>query len=192
MLACGLILLVTGIVSGAMMSFLGSRLVADLRNRLHAAIQRLQMSYFQRRESGEIVSRVMHDTEELQHFLIDGLPYFLVNGLSFVAIACILLRLDSWLALLVFVPVPFLICGSSLFWRKLMPLFHKHGNQTGALHSILNESIYGIKIIKAFAQERNRVDKFDVTSGKLCQTRFNIERTFIGFAEGMSWPCRWA
>jgi len=187
MLACGVVLLITGVVSGALMSWLGARLVTDLRNRLHAVIQRLQMSYFQRRESGEIVSRVMNDTGELQHFLIDGLPYFMVNGLSFVAIACILLRMDFGLALLVFVPVPFLICGSSLFWRRLIPLFHKQGNQTGALHSILNESIYGIKIIKAFTQERNRVDKFDATSGKLFRTRFNIERTFIGFAEGMSW-----
>jgi len=187
MVACGLVLFVTGVVSGALMSWLGSRLVTDLRNRLHAAIQRLQMSYFQRRESGEIVSRVMNDTGELQHFLIDGLPYFLVNGLSFVAIACILLRLDASLALLVFVPVPFLICGSSLFWSRLMPLFHKHGNQTSALHSILNESIYGIKIVKAFTQEQKRVEKFDVTSDKLFRTRFNIERTFVGFAEGMSW-----
>ncbi|MCY3022967.1 MAG: ABC transporter ATP-binding protein [Planctomycetota bacterium] len=187
MVGCGLVLLLTGIVSGALMSWLGARLVTDLRSRLHAALQRLQMSYYQRRESGEIVSRVMNDTGELQHFLIDGLPYFLVNGVSFVVIACILLRLDVWLALLVFLPVPFLICGSGLFWRKLVPLFHKHGNQTGALHSILNESIYGIKIVKAFAQERSRVEKFDSTNAKLFRTRFSIERTFIGFAEGMSW-----
>jgi len=187
MLGCGVLLLLTGITSGALMSWLGSRLVTDLRCRLHAALQRLQMNYFQRRESGELVSRVMHDTGELQHFLVDGLPYFLVNGFSFIVIACILLKLDLMLALLVFIPVPFLILGSGFFWRKLVPLFHKHGNQMSALHSILNESIYGIKIVKAFAQEQDRVDRFDSTSGKLFHTRFRIERTFIGFAEGMSW-----
>jgi ATP-binding cassette subfamily B protein len=187
MLACGVMLLITGITSNALMSWLGSRLVTDLRCRLHAALQRLQMNYFQRRETGELVSRVMNDTGELQHFLIDGLPYFLVNGLSFVAISCILLKLDVLLALMVFIPVPFLVLGSGFFWRKLVPLFHKHGNQMSALHSILNESIYGIKIVKAFAQEQNRVDRFDATSGKLFHTRYSIERTFIGFAEGMSW-----
>jgi ATP-binding cassette subfamily B protein len=187
MVGCGVVLLISRLISGALMSWLGARLVTDLRNRLHTALQRLQMGYFHRRESGEIVSRVMSDTGELQHFLIDGLPYFLVNSISFVAIAAILLKLDTKLALLVFLPVPFLLGGSGLFWRKLIPLFHKHGARQGALHSILNESIYGIKVVKAFSQEKERSDKFDSTGEKLFQTRFHIERTFIGFSEGMFW-----
>ncbi len=187
MLGCGILLLVARLVSGSLTSWLGARLVADLRSQLHAALQRLQMSYYQRREAGELVGRVMTDTGELQHFLIDGLPYFLVNSISFVAIACILVSLDAKLALLVFLPVPFLVGGGGWFWRRLIPLFHKHGVRVGALHSILNETIYGIKIVKAFAQEKGRTQKFDVTNEALTGTRVNIERTFVGFSETMFW-----
>ncbi len=187
MLMCGLLLLVSRLVNGSMTSWLGAQLVADLRARLHTQLQRLQMSYFQRRESGEIVGRVMNDTGELQHFLTDGLPYFLVNSISFVAIAGILISLDAKLALLVFLPVPFLLGGGGWFWKKLVPLFHRHGTRIGALHSTLNESIYGIKIVKAFAQEKARSTRFNATNEQLRDTRYQIERTFIGFSEVMFW-----
>jgi ATP-binding cassette subfamily B protein len=187
MLGCGILLLAARLVSGSLTSWLGARVVADLRSKLHTTLQRLQMSYYQRREAGELVGRVMSDTGELQHFLIDGLPYFLVNSISFVAIASVLVCLDAKLAVLVFLPVPFLVGGGGWFWRRLIPLFHKRGVRIGALHSILNETIYGIKIVKAFAQERSRAQKFDATSEALTGTQFNIERTFIGFSESMFW-----
>jgi ATP-binding cassette subfamily B protein len=187
MLGCGLLMLASRLASGILMSWLGARLVTDLRSRLHAALQRLPLNYYQRRDSGEIIGRVMNDTGELQHFLIDGLPFFMVNCISFVAIAGILLCIDMHLALLVFLPVPFLLGGGGWFWKRLIPLFHKHGSRIGALHSTLNESIYGIKIVKAFAQEHERMSRFDNTNEKLFHTRFAIERTFIGFSEVMSW-----
>jgi ATP-binding cassette subfamily B protein len=187
MIGCGLALLASRLVAGNLTSWLGAQVVADLRERLHSQLQRLQMSYFQRRESGEIVGRVMNDTGELQHFLIDGFPYFLVNTLSFVVIAGILVSLDAKLALLVFLPVPFLVGGGGWFWRRLVPMFHRHGTRIGALHSILNESIYGIKIIKAFAQEDSRSRKFNRTNAALTSARYGIEQTFIGFSEVMFW-----
>jgi len=187
MLGCGLVLLVTRLVSGNLTSWLGARIVADLRERLHSQLQRLQMSYFQRRESGEIVGRVMNDTGELQHFLIDGFPYFFVNTLSFIIIAGILISLDAKLALLVFLPAPFLVGGGRWFWRRLVPMFHRRGSRIGALHSILNESIYGIKIIKAFAQENSRSHKFNRTNAAFSSAQYGIEKTFLGFSEVMFW-----
>lgn len=187
MVGCGLVLLIARLIGGSMTAYLGARMVADLRTRLHTCLQRLQMNYFNRRDSGEIVTRVMHDTGELQHFLIDGMPFFLVESLSFVVIAIILLCLDAKLALLVFLPVPFLIGGGRWFWKKLIPLFDKHGSKISALHSILGESIHGIKAIKAFSREQQRADEFDGSNEHLFGIRFNLERTFIGFSEIMFW-----
>jgi len=187
MVCCGLLLLVARVVGGGLTAWLGGRVVADLRARLHAALQRLRMNYFTHRESGEIIGRVMHDTGELQRFLIDGLPYFLVNSISFVAIAIVLLSLNVWMALLVFLPVPFLLGGGSWFWRKLVPIFHKHGSRVGALHSILNESVHGIKSIKALSREGRRIEEFNWTNESLFGIRFTLERTFVGFSEGMFW-----
>jgi len=187
MLACGLLFLAARLSGGGLTAWLGARVVADLRAALHSTLQRLRMSYFHGRESGQIVGRVMHDTMELQHFLIDGSSYFLVETVSLVSIAVILLVLDAQLAVMVFLPVPILIGGGKVFWRKLIPLFHKQGSKIGALHSILGESIRGLKAIKAYSGETRRVREFDGTNEGVFNLRYRLERTFMGFSEGMFW-----
>jgi ATP-binding cassette subfamily B protein len=167
-------------------AWLGGRVVADIRAQLHARAQRLQLHYHNRHESGELIGRVMSDTGELQHFLIDGVPYFLVNLLSFVTIGAILLTLDWKLALLVFVPVPVLVLGGAGFWRLLRPMFHKHGNRIGRLHTILGESIRGVQAVKSLVQERRRDSDFDAANEQLFGVNLGLERTFQGFFGTMS------
>ena len=185
MAGCALLMLVARYVGLGLSCWLAGRVVADLRSRLHEHLQGLQMRYFNRRESGEITARVMHDTDELQRFLIDGLPYLLVNSISFVAIAIVLLMLDVKLALLVFLPVPMLLIGGGWFWHRLIPLFHSRGSRMGSLHSILDETIHGIRAIKAFSQEKKRSRDFAATNETFFRVGFNIDRTFIGFSEVM-------
>jgi ATP-binding cassette subfamily B protein len=185
MVVCALIMFAGGYLSGRLTSWLAARVVADLRNRLHAHLQRLQLTYFNRREPGQMVARVMHDTERLHGFLVDGLPSVLVHSVSFAVIAGVLLHLDWMLALLVFLPVPFLIGGGSWFFRRLTPMFHKYGSSTGALHTILGESIRGIKAIKAHSQEQRRADQFHRPNESLFQVGYSIDRTFFGFFESM-------
>jgi ATP-binding cassette subfamily B protein len=167
-------------------AWLGSRIVADLRALLHARAQRLHLRYHNRHESGQLVGRVMSDTSDLRSFLIDGVPYFLVNLLSFVTIAIILLVLDWRLALLVFVPIPVLILGGASFWRRLMPMFHKHGNRRGRLHTILGESIRGVQTVKSLAQERRRETAFEGANEEYFDVTVKVDRTFQSFFGTMS------
>jgi len=187
MVACGLLLLVARLVGGSLTAWLGARIVADLRSRLHTTLQRLRMSYFSRRESGQVVGRVMHDTGELQHFLIDGSSYFLVEIILFVAIAAMLIHLDARLAVLVFLPIPFLVGGGSAFWKRLIPLFHKRGTSVGSLHSVLSESIRGLRAVKAYSGESKRAREFDSTNEDMFGLQFKVEKTFVNFSEGMTW-----
>jgi len=187
MLGCGLLLLAGRFVAQGLNCWLAARLVADLRASLHTHLQGLQMQYFNRRESGEIVARVMHDTNELHGFLFEGLPYLLVNSLSFIAIGVVLLKMDATLALLVFLPVPLLVGGGGWFWTRLISLFHKRGSSMDSLHSILSESISGIKSVKAFSQEKRRAAAFASKNEILFRVGFKIDSTFIGFFEVMSW-----
>lgn len=169
---------------GLLSTWLAARLIADLRSRLHNHLQHLRMSFFGRREDGEIVSRVMGNTQELQNFLIDGLPYLFVNVMSFVAIACILISLDLRLALLIFIPVPVFLGGVKWLWAKLVPLFQKRGSRRSGLYTILGESIRGIKAVKAATQENERSRRFDHKNLRLFKTVVRLERYWLGFQEG--------
>jgi len=167
-------------------AWLGARVVADMRAILHARAQRLHLTYHNRHESGALVGRVMNDTGELQHFLIDGVPFFIVNALTFVTIAIILLALEWRLALLVFLPVPLLVLGGAGFWRLLSPLFHKRGNRVGRLHTILSESIHGVQTVKTLGQERRRESEFDHANEQLFGVLVGVDRTFTSFYGTMS------
>ncbi|MCC8180918.1 MAG: ABC transporter ATP-binding protein/permease [Planctomycetes bacterium] len=186
-LFCGLIFFIGRYVATYLSSWLSARLIADLRTRLHAHLQTLRMGYFSKREAGELVSRVMHDTQELQHFLIDGLPYLFVNTLSFFAIATVLLFLDWKLALVVFVPVPVLILGVRWIWKSLHSLFQKEGNRWATLHTVLGESMRGLKAVKAAGQEEDRADRFGGLNSDVFGLVVRIDRAYAAFAEGTYW-----
>jgi ATP-binding cassette subfamily B protein len=187
MVACGLFLLLSRFVSGTLTSWMANRITADIREMLHGHIQRLQLRYFNRRESGELVARVMHDTGELRGFLVEGLPFLLVNSISFVMIAIILLNLDAKLTLLVLLPVPLLMGGGGWFWNRLIPLFHKAGSRMARVHTLLGETIHGIRPVKILCQEDKRVTHFNRASEGLFSASVVIDRTFIGFSEIMFW-----
>ncbi len=186
-LACGLVFFIARYISTYLASWLSARLISDLRTRLHAHMQTLRMGYFSKRETGELVSRVMHDTQELQHFLIDGLPYLFVNSLLFFAIAGVLLSLDWRLALVVFVPVPVLIFGVRWIWKSLHSLFQKEGNRWATLHTVLGESMRGLKAVKAAGQEEDRSKRFESLNGDVFGLVVRIDRAYAAFAEGTYW-----
>ncbi len=168
-------------------SWLSARLVAKLRSDLHAHLQKLNLDYFSKRASGDIMSKVMQDTAEIQQFLIEGLPFLLVNSISFIAIAIILISIDLWLALLVFFPVPLLVVGISWIWKRMYPMFLKRNSYRGDMNAVLNESIRGVKAIKASVRESDRVSRFDQSNHKLRDTVTSLERHFAGFVESSFW-----
>ncbi|MDD5677849.1 MAG: ATP-binding cassette domain-containing protein [Kiritimatiellae bacterium] len=187
MILAGVLYLVMRLVNIQLNAWISARIVADLRSRLHAVLQYLQLSFFNKREPGEIVGRVMNDTGELQQFLVEGIPFLLINTLSFIVIGAILIKINWILALLVFIPIPVFVFGSKWFWGRLTPLFHRQGSAIGHMHSMLTESILGLKVVKAFSQEQRRVSQFDGLNTSLAGTYIGIQRVYGSFNEVMYW-----
>ncbi|MBA3685583.1 MAG: ABC transporter ATP-binding protein [Planctomycetes bacterium] len=182
-LAAVLSAMICRVIGNTLAVWLSGRVVTDLQDRLHEHLSRLRMSYHGKRDAGELVGRVMNDTSELQHFLKDGLPYLLVNALSLVAIAVILVILNPQLALIAFLPVPFLIGGGAWFWKRLIPLFHRRNARRGKLYSLLGESLRGVKVVKALSQEQRRAGEFARANDQLFAANLATDRTNFGFFE---------
>lgn len=184
MVGCHAVFLVARCAGGFLSAWLACRVTTDLRSGVHSHLQRLRMSYFGKREAGDITARAMRDTMRLNHFLVDGMPFLFVNLVSFVAIAGILIWMDWFLALLVFLPVPVLVGGVKWFWSKLIPLFHKAGSRHGGLYSVLGESVHGVKAVKAASDEDGRSRRFDKMNESLFSTDVRIETNWMGFERG--------
>ncbi|GDY13737.1 hypothetical protein LBMAG53_26150 [Planctomycetota bacterium] len=163
--------------------FLSLTIVGEMRTRVHRKLQRLRIVYHQQHESGELIGRVSHDTGQLQHFLVDGMPWMLVNLVSLLVIGAMLFTLDPILALAVLVPVPVFVFGSVFFHNGMMEWWHRMSNRVSRMHSLLGESIRGVRAVKSAGQEERRAAEFDRINGQMVAANYGGERTWQLFME---------
>ncbi|MCW3100452.1 MAG: Lipid export ATP-binding/permease protein MsbA, partial [Chthonomonadaceae bacterium] len=148
------------IMNGRLIAFLAGSIAADLRSSLYRAIEFLQLSYFDKKQIGAITSRVTQDTDRVWGFLVDGLPYLVTNVLLLIGLAIFMLTINVKLTLYILAPLPVVFLLSGLFWKPVSQMYHRVGQKWARFHIHLNESLAGIRVVKAFAQENHENAKF--------------------------------
>lgn len=133
---------------------LGARFIRDLRVRLYAHLQRLSLDYFNRRQTGEIMSRVTNDVEVLETFVTHAVPFVLMDLMRAVGASVILATLDWRLTLYAYIPVPFIAVGLRFFNGKARPIYRQVRERLGDMNAELADNLGGIRVIQAFVQER--------------------------------------
>ncbi len=185
---------VLGLVNGLIMSritpWLAQILTRNIRQELYEAFQRLGLKYFDKKNVGSLMTRVTQDTQSLNNLLSDALPEaFWMIG-TFVIITGVLLAMDWQLALIGLIPGPLVMAVASWFFRRLMPNFRRMWSRWSRLGSVVNDSLSGIRVVKAFAQEGREISRFSDRNNELFDTSVTIERYFwvmmptIGFILG--------
>lgn len=145
---------------GRLLAWLGSRLSLDVRVQLYETLQRLSLNYFDKRQLGSIMARVTQDTSALNNFVNSSLNYYVVTALL-LAGACLAMFYFSWrLALWVLVPSPIVAILSITFFRKLMRRYHRYWHMWSRVGAVLHDSLAGIRVIRAFAQEDQEIARF--------------------------------
>lgn len=166
---------------GVLSSKVGTSIVYKLRSALHNALQHVELSFFGTKSSGEYTGRIMHDTEDVQRFLVDGSSDLLIQVLTMLGIAGILINLNFKLALVAFLPIIPLVMLSTIFHKKIHTSFHDQGTSVAKLNTHISETIHGIRTIKAFTHENARSKTFDDAAGNLARIRVTIETVFQKF-----------
>jgi ATP-binding cassette subfamily B protein len=138
----------------------GQNVVRDLRNQIYARLQALPTSFYRDMPTGQIMSRVTSDVEAVQEYLGWG---FLIQGmaaLSFVGTSVILFSLDRQLTLVLYLPLVLLVFIVYNFNKRIGPSWEAVREQMGKLTAVLQENISGIRVVKAFAQEKLEYGRF--------------------------------
>ena len=156
--------------------WLGVRIIYEIRTSLYQHLQRLTLRYYDRAQTGAIISRVSNDTRMLHGLTVEGLPYAGVSLLRIAAIGAVLFSMDWVLTLWVLAPIPFLALVSVAFGRRLVMLWHFIQNQRAHMTAKLNDSISGIRIVKAFAQEEQEMQGFDQRAYGLFRAGWRMEK----------------
>ncbi|HZT41342.1 MAG TPA: ABC transporter ATP-binding protein [Chthonomonadaceae bacterium] len=146
--------------SGWLISYLAGHIAADLRAGLYRAIEFLPLTFFDKKQVGAIASRVNQDTDRVWAFLVEGIPFFLTNALQLVGVSVFLFRTSWQLTLCILAPIPVVVAISGIFWKPVSQLYHRFGQKWARFQIHLNESLSGIRVVKAFAQEDYENKKF--------------------------------
>ena len=149
------------IYQGRLHAWLGPRLATDIRQKLYAGLHGLSLRFFDKRQTGTVISHVTHDTDRIYFFLCDGVQYIVRDALTIVAVLACLLWMDWKLTLLVILPVPLAVIGATWFFRRVRSIFHRAWSRHSKLHDVVNDAVSGVRVVRAFAQERTAVDQFD-------------------------------
>ncbi|MBC8134863.1 MAG: ABC transporter ATP-binding protein, partial [Fibrella sp.] len=173
-------------------AYLAANIAKDLRGQTYAALERLQLGFFDKKQIGAIISRITQDTERIWGFLADGVPYLLVGSLTIVMGLASGLLLSWKLSLAILLPVPLVAGLGSLIWKPLSSKYYKVGQRWGRLHTQLNESLNGIRVVKAFVQEDGEYEKFAKHNTGLASAATVADRWWAQSEAAMNFLIGWA
>jgi ATP-binding cassette subfamily B protein len=160
---------------------ISERVSADLRAKTYAHLQRLSIEFFGGKRTGDLISRISNDTERLCNFLSLNLVDFATDLLMIAMTATILLTIDPLLALAALCPFPVIVWLVYRVRGRLLRGYRQAGAAWSAMTSVLADTIPGIRVVKAFAQERREIERFDVSNERVFQTNNRLNRVWSLF-----------
>ena len=164
------------------MAWVSERISGDLRDRTYSHLLRLSLEFFGGRRTGDLMSRIGSDTDRICTFLSVNLVDFATDVLLIVFTAVILMAEDPWLAAATLLPIPL---GGWLVHAVRQRLRHgfEQGNRAWAvMTSVLADTIPGVRVVKAFAQEAREVERFGKSNAHVIRVndRVNAVWSFFG------------
>lgn len=165
------------------------KVIFDIRSDLYRKIQRLPMRWFDNRRTGDVMTRVTEDVTSMERVLIDGIEQGIVALLQVLVVGGYLFYLDSKMALITMIPMPFLI-GGALAYTKTSPKRHRLLRaETSEMNSLLHDNIDGIQQIKAFTREEAEHLRFNTASDRVRAATLRIMRLWAIYNPSMEF-CR--
>ena len=165
-----LIFLFRGITSFAqnyLMDLVGQRIICDLRDELNQHIQRLSLAFFNRTPTGDILSRVSNDVALVRNALTDAVASVMRDATSLIALIVVAFVKDPTLALIAFLVFPASVLPIVKLSQRLRR-FSKRGQRTlGILTSLLQETVQGNRVVKAFGMEEYERERFQAENRRL-------------------------
>ncbi len=154
----------------------------DIRNDVYSKLQNLSFSYHDSHQTGQLMTRVTSDVEAVRLFYAQGFLNLVSALATFIGSAIILFTTDWQLALAALATIPAIGIVFGLLFARLFPLFGAAQAKLGALNTILQENIAGVRVVKAFAAEPFELSRYRVGNDDLYDQNLKVVRLFsLGF-----------
>lgn len=147
-------------LQGVAQERVGQNVVFDMRKQLYDHLQRLSFGYYDKAQTGQIMSRMTGDIDAIKNFVGFGAMLMVTGVLTFIGTFIVMLTLHWQVTVISMVTIPFLAIVLRQFNRKVGPAWSEIREQMGKLTTTLQENISGIRVVKAFARESTEKEKF--------------------------------
>lgn len=152
-----------------------------LRAQLNNHIQKLSLSFLDKRNPGAVIERVMNDTNHVRGFICDCFCNMFGMLVTLVSLAVLMLVLNWKLALAAFAFAPLIIIFARTFWPKIRRIFHNQHRRSDRIHNKLQDVLSGIRIVKTYGKEKEEVEEFCKLNDKLADVQRSNETFFAIF-----------
>jgi ATP-binding cassette subfamily B protein len=172
-----------GWAQGIVMSRVSEGIAGDLRNQTYQHLQKLSLDFFGGKRTGDLIARISSDTDRICNFLADNVVDFASDILMFIGMSCILFSWDPMLAVAGLLPLP--LVGWLVYYVRgqLQHGFTRGGRAWSEMTNVLADTIPGIRVVKAFAQEKREVSRFESANDRVIQANNRVNMVWAFF-----WP----
>lgn len=189
---CCLLLVIISVFAGLGMyirgrgnAYVSNNMATRLRNDLYSHLQILPYSYHVSAKTGDLIQRCTSDVEVIRRFFASQASEIVYCISTAVIAILILFSIYPPLALCSVVSMPFLIAFAYFFFKKMQEVFRKSDEAEGAVSTCVQENLSGVRVVKAFHQERNEIEKFDIKNREFTDYTFDMIK-WLGLYWSMS------
>ena len=160
--------------------------VFDMRRDVYGRLQRLPVSYYDKRASGDLMTRVIEDVNAVERLLIDGTEQGTVAIVSIFGVLAILFATNPVLAGMAMIPIPLLAIGAMCYTLTAHRRYRKQRQTSSAMNALLMDNLQGVREIKAFGRERHEDERFTDRAEAMRQSTLTIMRAWAFYNPAMS------
>ncbi len=159
----------------------------DLRDRVYAHLQALELGFFDAQQTGQLMSRATVDLQAVRFFLGYGLVFIAQSALTIVLAAAAMFYVQPDLAAMALIPVPFVVLVAARFNRRSRPALQEVQQRIAELTADAEENVSGVRVVKAFAREERQIERFRGSVARVFEQSMIANRLrafytpFIGF-----------
>lgn len=149
------------------MSFVGQRVMFDLRMQIFSHLQKMEVSYFDKNPVGRLMTRLTNDVEVLNETFTSGVVAIFLDVFTLLGIVAVLCYLNLRLALISFLLLPFLFVCALVFRAKVRESYRRVRKRIAAINTFMQENITGISVVQIFNRQQKQLEKFTRLNKKI-------------------------
>lgn len=163
-----------GILQGVFTAKIVPNVLKEMKTQVFNSMGRLSISFYNSRQTGSLMTRVLSDADRVTGFYIDGLPYLFINILTLIATAVVMFMMNWKLSAIALVFVPILFMISFKLIPRLWQFYGRRHRAERSMNARLNDNLTGARVVKAFGQQDSEMARFDKNNSRVRSAELSL------------------